>query len=222
MVINNEKMSKFFSGIYLWMFIGLLVSGGVAYYTSISKEMIRIVYSSYVWIILLEFIIVIVFNALRKKVSSTGAKVLFITYSAVSGLTLSSIFLVYKIQSIVTFFLAAALMFGLLALYGYTTKQDLSSMGRILIFALIAIVVMSLINIFINNSSFGIVVSIISIVIFLGLTAWDMQSLKSIYAYYQNDQEELNKMTVYGALDLYLDFINIFLQLLNLFGKNND
>ena len=83
MVINNEKMSKFFSGIYLWMFIGLLVSGGVAYYTSISKEMIRIVYSSYVWIILLEFIIVIVFNALRKKVSSTGAKVNVICFISI-------------------------------------------------------------------------------------------------------------------------------------------
>lgn len=223
MVINSENgISKFFSKVYLWMFIGLLISGGVAYYTSVTPSMIRMVYSSFNLILIIELIVVIAFSALRNKVSPLVAKILFITYSAISGLTLSSIFLVYKIESVGLVFLSAAVMFGLLALYGYITKQDLSSLGKILIFALLAIVVMSLINIFVGNESFNIFISIVSVVIFLGLTAWDMQALKAMYNYYSSDERELGKMAIYGALDLYLDFINIFLSLLNLFGKSKD
>lgn len=223
MVINSENgISKFFSKVYLWMFIGLLISGGVAYYTSVTPAMIRMVYSSFNLILIIELIVVIAFSALRNKVSPPVAKILFITYSAISGLTLSSIFLVYKIESVGLVFLSAAVMFGLLALYGYVTKQDLSSLGKILIFALLAIVVMSLINIFVGNESFNIFISIVSVVIFLGLTAWDMQALKAMYNYYSSDEKELSKMAIYGALDLYLDFINIFLSLLNLFGKSRD
>ena len=223
MVINSENgISKFFSKVYLWMFIGLLISGGVAYYTSVTPAMIRMVYSSFNLILIIELIVVIAFSALRNKVSPLVAKILFIAYSAISGLTLSSIFLVYKIESVGLVFLSAAVMFGLLALYGYITKQDLSSLGKILIFALLAIVVMSLINIFVGNESFDIFISIVSVVIFLGLTAWDMQALKAMYNYYSSDERELGKMAIYGALDLYLDFINIFLSLLNLFGKSRD
>lgn len=219
---NNNGMSKFFSKVYLWMFIGLLISGGVAYYTSITPSMIKFVYGSYGWILITELIVVIAFSALRKKVSPGIAKVLFVTYAAISGLTLSSIFLVYKIQSIGMVFLSSSLMFGLLAVYGYITKTDLSSFGKILLFALLAIIIMSVINIFAHNGTFGIIISIISIVVFLGLTAWDMQALKAMYNYYANDEKELGKIAIYGALDLYLDFINIFLQLLNLFGKSKD
>lgn len=223
MVIDsNDKMSKFFSKVYLWMFIGLLVSGGVAYYTANTPGVRGIIYTNMTWILLLELIVVIAFTALRKKVSPGVAKLLFILYSGISGLTLSSIFLVYKLESIGMVFVSAALMFLLMAAYGYITKNDLSSFGKILIFALLAIIIMSIINIFANNGTFGIVISIISIVVFLGLTAYDMQALKAMYNYYASDENELNKVAIYGALDLYLDFINIFLQLLNLFGKNRD
>lgn len=223
MVINkDEGMSKFFSGVYLWMFIGLLVSGIVAYYTAITPSMINFVYKSYALIIIAEFVVVIAFSALRRKVSPLVAKILFLTYAALSGLTLSSIFLVYKIGSIGMVFLSSAIMFGLLALYGYTTKTDLTSFGKLLLFGLLAVIIMSIINIFVGNGTFGIIISIVSVVIFLGLTAWDMQKLKSIYNYYSSDENELAKFTIYGALDLYLDFINIFLQLLSLFGKRRD
>lgn len=223
MVINVEnKMSKFFSKIYLWMFIGLLVSFGSAYYTSVSSGMLRFVYNNYTWILLLELIVVIAFSALRRKVSPMVAKILFIVYSLISGLTLSSIFLVYKIGSIGMVFISAAVMFGLLCAYGYFTKSDLTSFGKILLFALLAVIIMSVINIFIGNGTFGIIISIASIVIFLGLTAFDMQNLKNIYYYYENNPDELDKASIYGALDLYLDFINIFLDLLNLFGKERD
>lgn len=223
MVINSDDgMSRFFSKVYLWMFVGLLISGGVAYYTSITPGMIKFVYSGYAWILILQLVVVILFSALRKKVSPTVAKLLFVLYSAISGLTLSSIFLVYKIQSVGIVFLSSALMFALLAVYGYITRQDLSSFGKILFFALLAIIIMSIVNIFVGNGTLGIIISIVSIAVFLGLTAWDMQSLKSMYNYYSNDENELNKIAIYGALDLYLDFINIFLQLLNLFGNSKD
>ena len=223
MVMEKDNgLSKFFSGVYLWMFIGLLVSGLVAYYTSVSLNMLNFVYKSYTLIIIAELVVVIAFSALRRKVSPLVAKILFLTYAALSGLTLSSIFLVYKIDSIGMVFLSSAIMFGLLALYGYTTKTDLTSFGKLLLFGLIAVIIMSIINIFVGNGTFGIIISIVSVVIFLGLTAWDMQKLKSIYNYYSSDENELAKFTIYGALDLYLDFINIFLQLLSLFGKRRD
>lgn len=223
MVIDSGNgMSKFFTKVYLWMFVGLLISFGVAYYTSTNLNMIYFMLRNYTWIILAELLVVIFFSFLRRKVSSLVAGILFVVYAALSGLTLSSIFIVYEIGSIGMVFLSAALMFGLLAVYGYVTKNDLSSMGKILIFALLAIIIMSLINLFVYNSTFGVIISVISIVVFLGLTAWDMQNLKMIYNYYASDDKELNKASIYGALDLYLDFINIFIQLLSLFGKRKD
>ena len=223
MVINSEnKMSKFFSKVYLWMFIGLLTSGVVAYYTAVTESMLYFVSKYFTFIIILDLIVVIAFTALRRKVSPLVAKILFLVYSIISGITLSSIFLVYEIGSIGMVFLSSALMFGLLAIYGYVTKTSLTSLGKILLFALIAVVIMSIINMFIGNSSFSIFISIVSIVIFLGLTAYDMQKLKAVYNYYENDEAELSKASIYGALDLYLDFINIFLDLLRLFGKSRD
>lgn len=223
MVINNDNgKSKFFVGVYLWMFIGLALSGAVAYFTSTTPAMINFVRNSFFAIVILELIVVIAFTALRNKISSTVAKVLFIIYSIVSGLTLSSIFLYYKFGSVVMVFLSAALLFGLMAVYGYLTKQDLSSFGRLMLFGLVAVIIMSIINMFVLNSALGLVASIISIIVFLGFTAWDMKKLRSVYEYYAGNEEELNKAAIYGALDLYLDFVNIFLDLLRLFGKSRD
>ena len=225
MVIKNKNengISKFFTKVYLWMFIGLLLSTISSYFTFINPAMNSSVYNAFGLILIIELIVVITFSLLRRKVSPMGAKIMFIVYSIISGLTLSSIFIVYKLSSIITVFLSAAVMFGLLALYGYFTNQDLTSFGKLLIFGLLAVVIMSIINIFVTSQSFDITISIISIIIFLGLTAWDMQNLKKIYYYYENDYEALDKSAIYGALDLYLDFINIFLDLLRLFGKSRD
>ena len=172
--------------------------------------------------IVLEFITVLVLSLARNKISATLAKLLFILYSGVSGVTLSSIFLVYKIDSILLVFASSALLFGLMALYGYITKNDLSTFGKILLFGLFAIIIMGIINIFVGNSMFDLFISIVSIIIFLGLTAYDMQKIKAIYNYYGPNEEELSKASIYGALDLYLDFVNIFLKLLHLFGKEKD
>ena len=218
MLESENGLSKFFTKVYMWMFVGLLISGGVAYYTSVSEAMLKFVMDFYLFIVIAELVTVISFTALRNKVSPSTAKILFVVYSALSGLTLSSIFLIYKIESIGMVFFAASLMFALLAVYGYVTKQDLSSFGKILLFGLISVIIMSLINIFIGNSAFDIFISIVSIVIFLGLTAYDMSRLKQIYNYYSNDSDMLDKVSIYGALDLYLDFVNILLKLLRLFG----
>lgn len=220
MVIKKDNgISSFFTNVYAWMVVGLLVSGITAYYTSINQSLLSFVYKAFTLLLILEIVVVIVFSFLRKKTNPSLARVMFIIYSLLNGFTLSSIFLYFKIGSVIVVFISAALMFLLLAVYGYVTKTDLSSIGKIFIFALIAIIIMSIINMFLGNGSFGIFISIVSIVVFLGLTAWDMQKLKAIYSYYKDDEKELKTSAIYGALDLYLDFINIFLDLLNLFGK---
>ena len=222
MLEKDSGLNKFFTKVYMWMFIGLLISGGVAYYTSVSEVMLSFVLKFYIFIVISELVMVISFTSLRNKVSPEVAKMLFIIYSALSGLTLSTIFIIYKIESIGMVFLASAIMFGLLAIYGFITKQDLSSFGKILLFGLISAVIMSIINIFIGNSAFDIFISIISIVIFLGLTAYDMNRLKQIYMIYADEHKILDKVSIYGALDLYLDFVNILLKLLRLFGRRKN
>jgi FtsH-binding integral membrane protein len=219
--MQNEGLSKFFSKVYMWMFIGLLTSGVVSYLVSSTASM-SFVLNNYTIFALLEIIMVVAFVSLRRKASPTLATVLFLIYAAMNGATLSIIFLAYSIKSILFVFIASALMYGGLAIYGYTTKKDLTNMGKLLLFGLIAIIVVSLINIFVGNSKLDIILSVVSICVFLGLTAWDMQSLKMIYNYYSNDKNELRKASIYGALDLYLDFINVFLNLLRLFGKAKD
>ena len=184
MVDNRNSLSKFISGVYLWMFLGLIVSGITGYVTSKSYVMLRFVSNNMFIIIITELIVVIAFSALQRKVSPLVAKILFILYAFISGLTLSAIFLVYTKQSLIMIFVSAALMFGLLSLYGYTTNTNLDSLGKMLIFGLIAIIIVSIINMFVNSSSLNITLSIVSVVIFLGLTAYDMQKLKSIFNYY--------------------------------------
>lgn len=219
MITNDNLMNKFFSKVYLWMFLGLLISGSVGYYSSVNYNMISFISKFYYLIIILELIVVISFTALKNKVSTKMASLMFIIYSIISGLTLSSIFLIYSLGSIVKVFISSAVLFGILAIYGYITKNDLSNLGKLFIIGLFIIIVVSIINIFIGSNKLDIGLSIISVVLFLGLTAWDMQSLKNIYYYYSNDEESLKKTSIYGALSLYLDFINIFLDLLRLFGS---
>jgi len=220
--VKDEKMSLFFTKVYLWMFIGLLISAGVSYITSINTTMLAIYAKSYLVIVLLEFVVVIGLSSAIRKISPSVAKLLYILYSALNGFTLASIFMIYKLDSIIMVFLASALLFAILAIYGYITKADLTKFGRILFVGLIAIIIMSLINIFVGGSRLGIILSILSILIFLLLTAYDMQKLKRIYYAYENDEFMTDKMSIYGALDLYLDFINIFINLLRLFGRRRD
>lgn len=221
-MVKNNNITNFFAKVYLWMFLGLAISGGIAYATTINETLRVFALSNYIYILISELIVVIAFSALAKKTTPLAAKIMFVLYSALNGLSLCSIFLVYKIGSISFVFMSSALLFGVLALYGFMTKQDLTSFGKILLAGLFTIIVMSIVNLFFGNAGFGILISVVSVVLFSGLIMWDMNRLKHIYYDFENNEVELDKISIYGALDLYLDFINIFIQLLNIFGKRKD
>ena len=146
------------------------------------------------------------------------AKVCFLLYSFVSGLTFASIFVYYAIDSIMLIFLVAAVIFAVMALIGYTTNVDLTKLGTYLFFGLIAVLVVALINIFLNNSMVAMIVSIICVLVFIGITAYDVQKIKML----ENSGLPKENLAIYGALDLYLDFINLFIHLLSLFGRSRD
>lgn len=205
--------------VFLWMTVGLLITFATGYVVSVNPNMIERVFSSSIYIILaiIELALVIILSARITKMNPTTARVLFILYSFVTGLTFSSIFIVYEISSIIYVFLITAIIFGILSLIGYSTNIDLTKFGTYLMIALIAILLSTIINIFIGNGTFEIIICIISVLVFLGFTAYDVQKIKRLSNYYDEDS-----IAIIGALELYLDFINIFLDLLKLFAKNND
>ena len=146
------------------------------------------------------------------------AKVCFLLYSFVSGLTFASIFVYYAIDSIMLIFLVAAVIFAVMALIGYTTKVDLTRIGTYLFFALIAALITMIINIFLGSSTLAMIISVVCVLIFIGITAYDVQKIKML----ENSGLPKENLAIYGALDLYLDFINLFLHLLQLFGRSRD
>lgn len=209
--------NRIFSNVFKWMFIGLLVSFGTSLYVASNETMLMNIYSTGTyWIItIFELILVIALSALVNKLSCMSGIVLYLLYCFTSGLTLSSICYVYDLTSVFYTFMATAIMFGLMALYGHKTNKDLTKLGTILLFALIPILLVSIINIFIGNEVIEIIVSVIIILIFCGVTAYDIQKIKKLYELGYDEK----KLGIIGALDLYLDFINIFLQLIKYIGK---
>jgi hypothetical protein len=212
-------MNQIFRKVYLWMLIGLLVTFATGYVVSINPNMVYKIFSTSLYIILpiIELLLVIILSARITKMNVTTARIMFILYSFVTGLTFSSIFIAYQMSSIIIIFLITALLFGLLSLLGYKTNIDLTKFETYLLVALIGIVICSIINIFIGNGMFEIIICSVSILVFLGFTAYDVQKIKQLTNYYDED-----KIAVIGALQLYLDFINIFLDLLRLFGNSRD
>ncbi len=205
---------------FLWMCFGLLVTFITGYFVAHSEVMLENIYGGMgYWVfVIVELVLVIVLSARVMKMKPTTAKVCFLLYSFVSGLTFASIFVFYAIDSIMLIFLVAAIIFALMAIIGYTTRIDLTKMGTYLFFALIAVLVVMLINVFLNNSMVTMIVSIVCVLIFIGITAYDVQKIKML----ENSGLPKENLAIYGALDLYLDFINLFLHLLQLFGRNND
>ena len=178
------------------------------------------------WVVMfapLGFVMLMSFG--YQKLSAPAITALFLVYSAITGISLSFIILAYTPGSIVACFLSAAAMFGVMAVMGYTTKQDLTGFGRILTMGLIGIVIASLINMFMQNGTMDYIISFIGVMVFTGLTAYDVQKLKRIGAGVEFEGTEaasVRKLSIMGALNLYLDFINIFLFLLRLFGGRKD
>lgn len=210
-------MSKIFG----WMFIGLLVTFLTGYGISLNPNMLLNVMSTtgLVLIVIAEFALVIFLSARITKMKPITAKISFLLYSFVSGLTFSSIFVVYNMSSIMIVFLISAVIFALFAILGATTKIDLTKVGTYLFMGLIASILVSIVNIFLNSSSLDFMLSIIFVLIFIGLTAYDVQRLGRISQLSLIDEDNL---AIYGALELYLDYVNLFLHLLSILGSSRD
>lgn len=214
------EISKFFSKVFMWMFIGLAITFCTGSLIANNPKALETVFSTggYWMIVIAELVLVIVLSARIHKMSPIAAKISFVAYSVLSGLTFSSIFIVYQIESIMLVFLIAAAIFFVLAMIGYFTKLDITKIGTILFISLIAIVVLSLVNMFLLSSSLDLGLCILGLVVFMAYVCYDVHRLK---IYYSNGIANDN-MIIFGALELYLDFINIFLRLLRLFGKSRD
>lgn len=215
MLENN----KIFSKVFFWMFIGLAITFGVGYYVSLNETMLYNVFSKYyIFLVIAELVVVIVLSARIRKMQPTTAKILFCLYSFLTGLTFSSVFVVYHLMSIMYIFGITSLIFLIFAAIGYFTKIDLTKIGIYLFMALLGVIICSIVNIFVGSETFDLTLTLICLIIFIIYIAYDIQVIKRNL--YQIDQED--NLAIYGALQLYLDFINIFLRLLQLFGNNKD
>ena len=218
-VKRTSIVQSFFAQVYGWMFFGLLSTGIVAYYTAHSPALLILIFGSHIAFLFAPSVLVMIISSKINSLSASMASFLFFVYSAVTGVTLSAIFLMYTQESIATTFGITAGTFGATALFGYVTKKDLSKMGSILFMLLIGLIIASVVNMFLKNDTMMWILTYVGIVIFVGLTAYEMQKLKKIAHSIDDDESSIAKFAVLGALTLYLDFINLFLRLLQIFGK---
>ena len=221
-----ESVNAIFRKVYQYMALGLIITALTVYITASSTTALRMLFSSQAPVIIIalaEVALVIYLSAAIHKLSASAALSLFLVYSVLNGITFSVILLIYTRGSVYQAFISTAAMFGVMSVYGLYTKRDLTSMGSFLRMGVIGLLVAMIINIFVGSSMVELTVSILGIIIFMGLTAYDTAKIKSAAEYSDmNDSGTLQKIAVIGALQLYLDFINIFLYLLRLFGKWRD
>ena len=209
---NNSMIKIFFR-----MFLGLLATAISAFYTYKSGLYITIATGmSYGILAIIEIAVVFIFSLLFRKLSPTLVTILFYTYSFINGVTLSTIFAVFEMTTIFYAFLTTAVLFGGLAIYGYTTKRDITKASTIFTTALIIGLIVSLINLFIGNTIINIILDWVMLFVFARLNVYDMNKIKAMEQYVEYDTE---KFYIYGAMELYLDFINIFIRLLSIFGR---
>jgi hypothetical protein len=211
------------SQVYAWMTAGLLVTGAIAMFVASSEALTRLIVGSPLFYILMfaEIGLVWFLSARIEKMAVGTATALFLLYSALNGLTLSVIFLVYTDASIATTFFITGGTFAAMSIYGYTTKRDLTSIGNLCFMALIGFLLASIVNIFLRSEAFYWVLTYFGILVFVGLTAWDTQKIKQM-SMAASDETMGQRIAIYGALALYLDFINLFLLLLRIFGRDDD
>ena len=208
--------------VYVWMTLALMITGATAYGVATSPGIQMALFSNQLlfWgLVIAEFALVIGISAAINRLSLTTATLMFILYSVINGAMLSSIFLIYTMSSIASVFFITAGTFGVMALIGYTTKKDLTSMGRILFMALIGIIIATVVNIFLKSSGLQMIVSYLGVLIFVGLTAYDSQKIKNMLQMAPDASEASQKLALLGALTLYLDFVNLFIYLLRIFGR---
>lgn len=214
------NLKNVFPKVFLWLCVGLFVTFATGLYVSTNPNMLYNIFStSAYWIIFIAEILLVAFLSARiQKMSTTAAIFSFLGYSVLSGLTFSSIFVLFEMPSIIIIFGVTSLLFLIFGLFGYFTNIDLSKMGMLLLLGLFGIILVSIVNIFLGNTTVDLVISVISVIIFIGYIAYDIQKIKVL----GNAIDDENKLAILGALELYLDFINLFINLLSIFGKNRD
>ena len=215
---TDLRVRTFVRSVYAWMFGGLLLTAFASAWVVTSQAMQQLIFGNraMVWVLMIaELGLVFAISAGIRRFSPAAAASMFLVFSLLNGLSLSAIFFVYTQSSIVQAFVTAGGMFGAMSVYGLVTKKDLTSWGSFFFMGLIGIVLCSLVNIFLHSSGLSFVISIVGVFVFVGLTAWDTQKLK---AYATVDGPMGQNLAIVGALALYLDFINLFIMLLRLFG----
>lgn len=219
----DQGLRNYLLGVFNNMSLALAISTLVSAYIGLSPDLAKAIWgTAFKWVAIFSpLAVVFAISYFIDKMSVNTARISLYVFSALMGLSTSSIFLIYQLGSIIHVFFIAAATFGATALYGYTTKKDLSSMGSFLMMGLIGLVICGIVNIFLQSSAFAFAISLIGLGIFIGLTAWDMQMIKETY-YTIDDEENREKAGVMGALNLYLDFVNIFMNLLQLLGQKKD
>ena len=218
----KSYQALYMNKVYNWMALALTVTGFVAYFTATSGTLIESIVSSrilFFGLLIGELALVVYLTSAINRLSQSSAIAVFLLYSVLNGLTMSVIFLVYTTGSIASTFFVTAGTFAAMSLYGYTTKTDLSSIGNMAFMALIGVIIASVVNWFLQSEMLYWIVTYLGVAIFVGLTAYDTQKLKEIGSRGFVDQENMEKMSILGALTLYLDFINLFLFLLRILGN---
>lgn len=221
---NPARVSAFdfMYRVYGWMSAALGVTAAVAYYVGNNVEIFKTV-QSYFWpIVIVQFALVIGLSGWVTRMSYGAAIIAFMVYAMSVGLTTSVVFLVYTKASIYSTFAITALMFGVTALYGYTTRRDLTSMGNMLFMGLIGLIIAGLVNVFLKNPVFQLIISCFGVIIFTALTAYDVQKIKQLAAQMMGYEELQGQIAIIGALTLYLDVLNLFLYLLQFTGRRRD
>jgi FtsH-binding integral membrane protein len=218
---QDRAVVHFFNAVYAWMAVGLAVTASVGWLISSNTAALKHVLSggTMFGIIIAQLVLVVAISGAINKISATVATALFVLYAGLNGLLFATIFLVYSLPSIAGTFIACAAMFGAMSLYGMFTKTDLTTMGKILFMALIGLIVASVVNMFFASSALYWLVSYAGVFIFAGLTAYDTQRLQGMAIQTSGDAAMAARLSVVGALMLYLDFLNMFLFLLRLMGK---
>lgn len=221
-----KEQATFISKVYMWMSLALLVTGFTAYFTSASTGILKLMFTEtgptflFYALIIGELLLVISLSAAIQKMTAGLATAVFLFYSFINGMTLSMIFFAYTMSSIATTFFITAGTFAIMSAYGYFTKTDLTKLGKVLFMALIGIILSIVVNLFLKNAMLDLIVSIVGVLVFVGLIAYDTQKIKAIGTEVGNsDQDNFIKASILGALSLYLDFINLFLFLLRFLGN---
>ncbi|HTV49400.1 MAG TPA: Bax inhibitor-1/YccA family protein [Phycisphaerae bacterium] len=219
--VDVQEQQKFITKVYSWMTIGLAITGFVGLLLQYQPQLvINIAQSGAIWIIfLVQLGLVVLLSFAIRKISASIATLLFLLYSASVGFTIALVFLAYTTASIAGTFFITAGTFGAMAFYGYVTKRDLSSIGNILFMGLIGVLIAMIVNVFLHSPGLYYAISLIGVLVFVGLTAYDNQRIKYMYLVGADGSEANQKAAIMGALQLYLDFINLFLFLLRLFGQ---